>query len=163
MIRTMAQTRRPCTCQGSNFTITLSKSVLHLSARGFMSDSFEIPVGRIRSVIIERKAVVPFAVFVVILAIAAVIFYYNALWFIFNLSSQYSRTLLAEVSALASGLFLVPLICRLGFVNVKVSWQGDPEVLQVNFVPAPQGRRLAREFREISTESVAAQNEQFDQ
>lgn len=114
--------------------------------------SHELPVKRIKSVIVERKSLIPFATITVLAAIATVVVKYNALWFLVNPESQ--TTAWMSMTALAiSVVSAIPTLSRAIFVNVAVTWDGEPSSFRVRFIPTHMGRRLARRFREVSVGS----------
>ena len=114
--------------------------------------SYELPVNKIRSVIVQRKSIIPFAVITVVAAIVAVIVKYNALWFLVNLEPQ-TRAQLSMASIAVCAVSMIPTVSRAFFVNVVISWQGEPARFRLRFIPSRAGRRLARRFLEVSTGS----------
>jgi hypothetical protein len=113
------------------------------------SNSYELPIRRIRSVIVERKSVMPFATMTTLAAIGAAVARYNSLWFLVNLSPDASGRLGAILVA-ASILLAVPALSRALFVNITISWDGQPSIFRIRFVSAHRGRGLARKFQELS-------------
>jgi len=114
--------------------------------------SYELPIDRIRTVVVERKSVIPFATATVLAAVSAVVAKYNALWFIINLTPEN----MTRISTIAFGLMVlcaIPAMSRALFVSVAISWDGQPASFRARFVPARQGRGLAAKFQAISLES----------
>lgn len=123
-----------------------------LTAAGWgKSRSHELPVRRIKTVIIQRKSVIPFATFTILAAITALIAEYNVLWFLLDLSTE-GRVVLSLVALFGSMVCLVGTFCRALFVNIAVSWDGRPRSFLVRFVSGRHGKRLASRFQRISTE-----------
>jgi len=139
-------------CRGANYTIMLHQDKMVIG-NTFLATStaYEIPINRIKAVIVQRKNVLPFAVVTFLAALAAVIARFNALWFLINLSSP-SRESIGTIALLTSGIFAVPTVARAAFVNVIVSWEGQPGSLRVRYVLGYVGRSLAARFREVSWE-----------
>jgi hypothetical protein len=140
-------------CRGGIGTIILYADRMIIDESSWrIITSHELPIKRIKSVIVERKSVIPFATITVLAAIATVIVKYNALWFLVNLESQ--TTAWMSMAALAICVVLaIPTLLRAIFVNVAVTWDGKPSSFRVRFVPIHMGRRLARRFREVSAGS----------
>ena len=114
------------------------------------SRSHELPLQRVNAVIVQRKSVVPFAVFTILSGIAVVLARYNGLWFLYNLTAD-EEVLISDIALLATILFAIPTISRILFVNVIISWGGGPKSFLIRFVAANQGRRLTRLFERLST------------
>jgi hypothetical protein len=114
--------------------------------------SHELPITSIRSVIVERKSVIPFATIALLAAIVAVIVKYNALWFLVNLNPE-TETRLSMAAIAVCATSIIPMFSRAIFVNVVISWQGEPSSFRLRFIPTRSGRRLARRFREVSVGS----------
>ena len=130
--------------------ITLYRDRLILSEFGWRAaKSHELPIKRIRAVVVERKSVIPFASIVVLAAIATVVIKYDLLGFLVGLDAQSASWL--SIPALAVCVSCaIPILSRAIFVNVTVTWDGEPPSLRVRFIPAYLGRRLARRFQEVS-------------
>ncbi len=139
------------TCKGLNYTVSLSEDSMTLKSTGWIgSGSHELPVKRVKAVIVLRKSIVPYAAFTVLSAIAAVLMRFNAFWFLINLSPD-QEALLGNIAILTTALFAVPSISRALFVDVIISWSGRPASFLVRFVPTDQGRRLTRRFNRLSS------------
>lgn len=140
-------------CRGGNYSIVIFAD--RIVIRGAIlsgSKTYELPLRRIRSLVVERKTVIPFAAAMLLAIIATLISKYNALWFLVNLSPE-NRWNLSTIALFAGVLFAVPTISRVFFVNVAVSWNGEPPSFRIRFVPAHLGRRLARTFQEATVAS----------
>jgi hypothetical protein len=142
----------PYHCRGANCSITLDPDKIILNVKLTGSNSYELPINRIRAVIIERKSVVPFATLTMLTAIGAAIAKYNALWFLVNLTPDTAGRIGAVLAA-ASIILVIPTLWRALFVNIAISWDGQPSTFRIRFVSAHRGRRLARRFRELSSGS----------
>jgi hypothetical protein len=112
--------------------------------------SHELPIDRVRAVIVLRKSIVPYAAFTILAAIGALLAEFNALWFLVNLSSG-EEALLGNIAILATVLLVVPTVLRALFVDVVISWSGRPTSFLIRFVTLDQGRRLARRFNRLSS------------
>jgi len=139
-------------CRGVG-TITLCRERMIIDESGWVNvKSHELPVKKIKSVIVERKSVIPFATITVLGAIAAAISKYNALWFLVNLSPPTEAWLSMAAIAICV-ISMIPTLSRTIFVNVVVTWHGEPSSFRLRFVPTHSARRLARRFLEVSTGS----------
>ncbi len=139
------------TCKGLNYTVSLDEDSMTLRSTGWVrSSSHELPVDRVKAVIILRKSIVPYAAFTVLSAIAAVLTRFNAFWFLINLSPD-QEALLGNIAILATALLAIPSVSRALFVDIVISWSGRPASFLVRFVPADQGRRLTRRFNRLSS------------
>ncbi len=114
-----------------------------------VSKTYQLPLKRIRSVVVERKSVVPFAPLTVIAAILMVVMKYNALWFLVDLTPAVSG-FLSSVALLVAIISAVPVVLRALFVNVTITWDGNPTSFRVGFIPSRSGKRLAERFQESS-------------
>jgi len=140
-------------CSGINYSVTLHADGMTIEKTGLSkSKSYELPLGRINSVIVQRKSMVPFATLTILAAIAAVVSKYNPLWFVISFSPENSSTA-CSVALIATALCAIPTISRAFFVNVFVSWDGRPKSFLVRFVLGSRGRWLARRFQRISAGS----------
>lgn len=140
-------------CRGANLSVTLYANKMIIHDVGWTNPkSYELPVKRIRSVIVDRKSLIPFATITILAAIATVIAKYNALWFLINLTPENIGTM-STIGFLASVVFAIPTLSRAAFVNVSITWDGKPASFRMRLVPAHLGRRLARRFQELSAES----------
>jgi len=139
-------------CRGANCSIILYRNGMIISEGVLSGRSYTLPLERVTSVIVERKSVVPFATVAVIAAIFTLVTKYNALWFLVNLTSD-SVGKLSTLGILGCIVFAVPALTRALFVNVNVTWTGQPASFHLGFVSAKMGRRLARCFQELSAGS----------
>ena len=140
-------------CSGINYSVILNADGMVIRNAGWSkSRSHELPLGRINSVIVERKSMVPFAALTVLTAIAAVVAKYNPLWFIISLSPDKS-SVVSGVALFVTALGAIPTFSRALFVDVVISWDGRPKSFRVRLVPGGSGRRLARRFQRISAGS----------
>ncbi len=145
-------------CRGANYSITLySDRIIMKDTRWANSKSFELPVDRIRSVIVERKSVIPFATVTIVAAILTVFAKYNALWFLANFTAENSGKI-STIGLLASIVCAIPTIFRALFVNVSITWDGQPATFRARLVPARLGRRLTERFQELTARSYVSEN-----
>jgi hypothetical protein len=114
-----------------------------------VSKSYQLPIKRIRSVVVERKSVIPFATLTLIAAAMILMARYNALWFLVNLTPQNAQTV-SSYALLVSVASVVPTLIRILFVSVSITWDGNPTSFRVGFVPLRPGKRLAQKFQELS-------------
>jgi hypothetical protein len=137
-------------CSGLTGSITLYQENIVVDSKelGF-SKSYELPVGRIRAVMIERKSVIPFATLTVLAAIAAVVARYNGLWFLILLAPATAHTL-STIAVLVAVLCALPTLVRTLFVSVSISWDGEPHSIRVGLVPARIGKQFAKKLQELS-------------
>jgi hypothetical protein len=139
------------TCRGLNYVVTLDEDSMILRSRGWVrSSSHELPVDRVKAVIVLRKSLVPYAAFTILAAIATLVTKFNSFWFLVNLSPD-QEALLGNIAMLATALFAIPSVLRALFVEIVISWGGRPSPFLVRFVRAGQGRRLARMFDRLSS------------
>jgi len=138
-------------CRGVNGSISLSKDKMVSRSEGFGSVQFrDMPLNKITAVVVERKSVIPFATLTILATAIAVSAWYNALWFLINLTQQ-------DILTITSGGLIVAVVCvipmmfRLLFVNVLVRSEGEPNALIVRLVPVRQAKRLAKRFRELAS------------
>ncbi len=137
-------------CSGVNGSIKLYPSRLVIDSKEWGgSKSHEVPLKRITAVVVERKSVMPFATLTILAAAAAVLTRYNALWFLVNLTRD--NMVMATSAALATTVICaIPLVLRTFFVSVSISWDGDPPSFRVSFVPLRPGKRLAKQFQDLT-------------
>ena len=137
-------------CSGLTGSITLYQENIVIDNRelGF-SRSYQLPVGRIRAVMIERKSVFPFATLTLLAAVAAVVARYNGLWFLITLTPSTAQTLSA-ITLFAAALCAVPTLVRTLFVSVSISWDGEPYSIRLGLVPARRGKQFAKKLQELS-------------
>jgi len=70
----MINEKKLFTCRGGNLSIRLySDRMMIYSARWMSPRSYELPIDRIRTVVVERKSVIPFATATVLAAVSAVV------------------------------------------------------------------------------------------
>lgn len=140
-------TQEPYICNGGNYSIILDSGHLILQKKGWgFGPAHKIPLRDVRSVIVERKSVMPFATMTVLSMIGAVALQYNAFWFVINLSPEHRFTVEAILAALA---FAAPTVSRTFFVNVVIS-SAKNDLWRVRFVPTRSGKRLAARFQSLS-------------
>jgi hypothetical protein len=140
-------TKESYICNGGNYSIILDSGHLILQQKGWRFGlSQKISLRDVRSVIVERKSVMPFATMTVLSMIGAVALQYNVFWFVINLSPEHRFTVVAILAAL---LFAVPTVSRAFFVNVIIS-SARNGLWRVRFVPTRSGKRLAIRFRDLS-------------
>jgi hypothetical protein len=114
-----------------------------------VSKSYQLPLNRIRSVVVERKSVIPFATLTLIAAATMLVVRYNALWFLVNLTPQNAQTV-SSYALFVSVVSAIPTLIRILFVSVSITWDGNPTSFRVGFVPLRPGKRLAQKFQELS-------------
>ena len=143
-------TQELCSCRGVNGSIALYSNKMVVRHGGPASThSHEIPLAQIRSILVERKSIIPFSTITVIAAAIAVLAKYNPVWFLVNLPDQEST--LVSFGALSIAIvFAVPAVLRSMFVNVSVRSEGEPVLVRLGFVPVRPARRMAKQFRELS-------------
>ncbi len=138
-------------CSGLNGSLTLyaDRMVINNTGLGF-SKSYQLPIKRITSVVVDRKSVVPFASFTLLAAAMTVLTRYNSLWFLVNLSPENAGT--ASSAAIMVTVFCaIPTIFRMLFVNLFITWDGDPTSFRIGFARVGPGKRLARKFQELAS------------
>ena len=135
-------------CSGGNYTITLDLALnkMILSQRSFRGTRvYELPLDRIKSVVVERKSVVPFATLTLLAAIATFMMGYGPFWSFMHLNRD-SVGNSTMIGALACAIFVIPSISRILFVNVSVSWDGQPSSWLIRLAPSYSGKNLAKIF-----------------
>jgi len=138
-------------CRGVNGSISLSKDKMVIRSEGFGSVEFrEVALNKVTAVVVERKSVIPFATLTILASMATVSAWYNALWFLINLTEQ-GILMITSGGLSVAVVCAVPMMFRLLFVNVLVRSEGEPNALIVRLVPVRQAKRLARRFRELSS------------
>ena len=115
-----------------------------------ISKSYQLRIERIKSVVVESKSVIPFAILTIIAAAMAIITKYNALWFLVNLTPQVAQTV-GSGALLLSAISAIPTAVRVLFVGVSITWDGNPTTFRVGFVPRRPGKHLAQKFQESSS------------
>jgi len=134
-------------CNGGNYSILLQSDWVILRPKAWPKRSLhKIPLRDIRSVIVERKSVMPFATLTVISTIAAIALRFNAFWFVMDLSPNSRIKVLANLAVL---ILVAPTLLRLLFVNVVIS-SITLESWRIRFVSARSGKRLVTKFHELS-------------
>jgi hypothetical protein len=140
-----------CRVIGSNASIELSSCMMSVRMRNWKSGpDYELPLNKVRSVIVERKSVMPFATMTVLSSIVGVILKYNALWFFVELSPSFSSKLSA-ITFLVSLALAVPTLSRTVFVNVLIGSVNS--AWRIRFVSAKSGVRLAAKFQQLTSGS----------
>jgi hypothetical protein len=114
-----------------------------------VSKSYQLPINRIRSVVVDRKSVIPFATLTLITAATMLIARYNVLWFLVNLTPQNAQTV-SSYALLVSVVSAIPMLIRILFVSVSITWDGNPTSFRVGFVLVHPGKRLVQKFQELS-------------
>jgi len=142
---------KPFNCRGLNGFINLYRNRMVLESKGWTnSASYELPIERIRAVVVERKSVIPSATLTVLAAAVTLLAKYNALWFLVNLTPE-NIGKVSSVALLIAVVCAIPTLLRTFFVNVSVTWDGKPATFRVGFVPVRSAKRLAKHFQELST------------
>lgn len=137
-------------CGGLVGSINLYNDRMVINSKEWgVSKSYQLPIKRIKSVVVERKSVIPFATLTLIAAATILIGRYNALWFLVNLTPQNSQTV-SSLALLVSVVSAIPTLVRILFVSVSITWDGNPTSFRVGFVPLLPGKRLAQKFQELS-------------
>ncbi len=151
----MSKVEESFSCGGMNGSIRLypERMVINSKALG-VSKTYQLPLNRIRTVVVERKSVIPFATLTIFAAALIGVTRYNVLWFLVNLSPAVAG-FLSSAALLATIICAVPVVLRMLFVSVTITWDGDPTSFRVGFVPARPGKRLAKRFQESSIRSEA--------
>jgi hypothetical protein len=137
-------------CRGGFGTITLYPDRMIIDEASWrIVKSYELPIMRVQSVIVERRSVIPFATIMVLSAVVTVLLKYNAFWFVVNLNHGIENSV-SLVGVLVTVISAIPALLRSVFVNVQVTWDGDPSYFRLRLVPSRVGRRLASRFQELS-------------
>jgi len=138
-------------CAGWNYAITLDSTSERVIMRHTVGRTrrYEVPMDRIKSIVVERKSVVPFAALTILSALTTLLIGYGPLPYLIGLTPE-NMGKSTMIGALACMIFALPSISRLLFVNVYVSWDTDPSSLLIRFVPSQSGKRLADVFLEMS-------------
>jgi len=138
----------PFNCSGLVGSIILHNDRMVITGKEWgISKSYQLPIKRIRSVVVERKSVIPFATLTLLASVVAVITGYNALWFLFNLSLK-SAQLASSAALFVAVVCAIPTLFRILFVSVSITWDGDPTSFRVGFVPVHAGKRLVQKFQQ---------------
>lgn len=137
-------------CGGLVGSINLYNDRMVINSKEWgVSKSYQLPINRIKSVVVERKSVIPFATLTIIAAAAILVGRYNALWFLINLTPQNAQTV-SSCALIVSVVSAIPTLVRMLFVSVSITWDGNPTSFRVGFVPLRPGKRLAQKFQELS-------------
>jgi hypothetical protein len=137
-------------CRGGFGTITLCPDRMIIDEASWrIAKSYELPIMRVQSVIVERRSVIPFVTIMILSAAVTVILKYNAFWFLVNLNPRIENSA-SIVGISVTVISAIPAILRSVFVNVQVTWDGDPSHFRLRLVPSRVGRRLANRFQELS-------------
>jgi len=137
-------------CGGLVGSINLYNDRMVINSKEWgVSKSYQLPINRIRSVVVERKSVIPFATLMLIAAATMLVTRFNALWFLVNLTPQNEQTV-SSYALLISVVSAIPTLIRIFFVSVSITWNGNPTTFRVGFVPLRPGKRLAQKFQELS-------------
>ena len=138
-------------CAGWNYAITLDSTSERVIMRHTVGRTrrYEVPMDRIKSLVVERKSVVPFAALTILSALTTLLIGYGPLPYLIGIGSE-NIGKSTMIGALACMIFALPSISRLLFVNVYVSWDTNPSSLLIRFVPSQSGKRLADTFLEMS-------------
>ncbi len=151
----MSKVEEAFKCSGLNGSISLYRDRMIVSTKVVgVSKTYQLPVNRIRTVVVERKSIIPFATLTILAAALAAMVKYNGLWFVINFPSAVAG-FLSSVALLTSLICAVPVLVRLLFVSVTITWDGDPTLFRVGFVLVRPGKRLAKRFQESSVWSEA--------
>ena len=137
-------------CGGLVGSINLYNDRMVINSKEWgISKSYQLPINRIKSVVVERKSVIPFATLTLLAAVTMLVARYNALWFLVNLTPQNAQTM-SSYALLVSVVSAIPTLIRILFVSVSITWDGNPTSFRVGFVPLRPGKRLAQKFQELS-------------
>ena len=132
---------------GCGFSILLQpREILLQPKRWRMGATQKIPIRDIRSVIVERKTIMPFATLTVLLIILSIALRYNAFWLLLD-PTQTSR--MSDLSILAACLSAAPTLSRILFVNVQISSKTNNSWC-IRFVSARSGKRLVTAFHDLT-------------
>ena len=133
-------------CNGSDFSILLQPGHLTLRPRLWgKSSERRLPLRDVRTVIVERKSIMPFATLTVLSMILAVTIRYNAFWFLMDLS----HTVASDLAAISIFFFAIPTMSRVLFVNVLISSVAN-DLWRIRFVPTRSGKHLVTAFHELT-------------
>lgn len=138
--------KEPYTCNGGNYSITLQADQIVLHSKGWGTRLESVPLREIRSVVVERKSVMPFASLTALAIIAAITLKFNAYWFLVDLSPNSKIKVIAIIVAL---ILAAPTLSRVLFVNVDISSVRN-RTWRIRFVTIRSGKRLVTRFHELS-------------
>jgi hypothetical protein len=134
-----------------NASISLYRDRIIIDSKEWgVSKSYQLPIGRISAVVIERKSIIPFATLAIFTAAVAVITRYNVLSFLVDLAPE-TAGMLSSVALFVAVICAIPVLIRILFVSVSIAWDGDPTSFRVGFVLLRPGKRLTSKFQESST------------
>ena len=154
----MRAEKRLLSCRGANYSIALFSDKIIIKDTGLAnSRSFELPVDRVRALIVERKSFIPFAALTIVAAIVTALAKYNALWFLGG-SVVENAAKMSTVGLLASIILAIAVASRALFVTISITWDGQPTNFRVRFVPAHFARRLVKRFQELTARSYVSEN-----
>ncbi len=146
----MSKVEEAFKCGGLNGSISLYRDRMVINSKAVgVSKTYQLPVNRIRTVVVQRKSIVPFVISMIFTAALAAVIKYNSLWFVIDFPPPVSE-FLSSVALLTSIICAVPVLVRVLFVSVTITWDGDPTSFRVGFVPVRPGKRLAKRFQESS-------------
>ena len=141
-------------CDGGNYSVSITPQTLILRAKRWRHGfQHTIPLNNVRSVVVERKSLMPVASSAIIAGIIGVLIKYNVLGFLFDLNQDISGKISA-VAFLTAMLLAIPTVERAYFVNVIIA-SLDSETWRVNFVRSNAGKNLATKFLEFSSGAAA--------
>ena len=154
-IQSLSKVEEAFNCGGMNgsFRLYPERIVINSKALG-VSKTYQLPLNRIRTVLVERKSVMPFSTLTIFTATLIGVTRYNLLWPLVNLTPPVAG-FLSSAALLATIICAVPVVLRTLFVSVTITWDGDPTSFRLGFVPARPGKRLARMFQELLIRSEA--------
>lgn len=130
---------------GGNYSILLEPEYLLLQASWKRRSQQKIPLRDIRSVVVERKSVVPFAAITLLSLICTIVLKYTAFWFLLDFNSDNKFSAAALLAVL---VFAAPTLSRIIFVNVTIST--STHSWRVRFVPALDGKKLVEAVQVFS-------------
>lgn len=151
----MSKAEEAFKCAGLNGSISLYRDRMVINSKAVgVSKTYQLPINRIRTVMVERKSIIPFVTLMILSAALAAVIKYNGLWFVINFPAAVAG-FLSSVALLTSIICAVLVLVRILFVSVTITWDGDPTSFRVGYVPIRPGKRLARRFQESSVWSEA--------
>lgn len=137
-------------CKGANYSVSMNPHTLTVRSKGWRHEfERQIPLGDVRSVVVERKSLVPVASSAILAGIIGVVVKFNALWFIFDLNANISGRL-SIIAFLVAALLAIPSFERVFFVNIVIS-SLNAETFRVRFVASNAGKTLTARFLEFSS------------
>lgn len=137
-------------CDGGNYSVSMSPQTLVVRTKGWRHEpQHQIPLNKVRSVVVERKSLMPVASLATLAGIIGVLVKYNVLWFLFDLNPDISGKI-SIIPFLTAMLLAVPTIERALYVNVIIA-SFTAETWRVRFVTSNAGKNLAAKFLEFSS------------